>query len=797
MFKLCPWLLCTTAFLLVGSRSSPWHRIPARELESAAVRNIKDRANEAYRLGEFKAAASEYRQGYSLALAEGRRSVALSCLSNAAGAQLAGYDYPGALQSFVNARKLAQQVDNASVQAVIWLNLSSLYLILLNYSAAEQAALRASEIADKLPKFAYRAEILAQLGSFRIRNGDYGSGLELFRNAINSASDAGNEGLRAILNERAGWLLLERGSYVEAEPYVSEAFRLRIVSHYRDLRSSYIAASRLKLGQGDVPLAAALIDRAASLPAYDAGQAWWLGHYQRGLVRMAQGRIPEGRVAFRLALDAAVAWHEGAASCDQARIASDIGTHQLAVAFVDASVQLGETSQAFLAAEQDRAAGLRQAIQRFHRAGDTAEFSNALAHLREAQTALLIRPDAERRHKVEQLRSELSELEATTYLKFEVHTARITERTSPANTLRNIQDRIRPGEALLSFYPGARGTYLWALTNKRFEFHRLASIGLLEELAGRVALAVQSEAPDRDHLSGELYRQLFGQLSATIGKQPRWILTAGDALFRVPYAVLVASAATQHPVYLVETHSVVQIPSAWMLSREGSTLRKGGFLGVGDGIYNSADPRWNGRGRQKVQLQLARLPGSGPEVEGCARQWSVGGPAILLTGQQATRQAVQTAVRRKPAVLHFAAHFLYPGNLREETVIHLGLDRWGRAEMLSREDVSNLNVAGALVVMSGCSSVAAGAVAGAGVLGLSRAWLMAGASTVVGSLWPTPDDSGKLFQSFYAHLRPVVDGPIERSAADALQAAQIEMVHSPTWRADPRYWGAFYVMGKD
>jgi len=77
------------------------------------------------------------------------------------------------------------------------------------------------------------------------------------------------------------------------------------------------------------------------------------------------------------------------------------------------------------------------------------------------------------------------------------------------------------------------------------------------------------------------------------------------------------------------------------------------------------------------------------------------------------------------------------------------------------------------------------------LLGLTRAWLVAGARSVIASAWPTPDTNGALFQSLYRHLaaRP------EAGPAEALRAAQLEMIRSGDWRANPRYWGAYFAMG--
>ena len=90
--------------------------------------------------------------------------------------------------------------------------------------------------------------------------------------------------------------------------------------------------------------------------------------------------------------------------------------------------------------------------------------------------------------------------------------------------------------------------------------------------------------------------------------------------------------------------------------------------------------------------------------------------------------------------------------------------------------------------MTGCASGTGDARAGAGLLGLTHAWLMAGASAVVSTAWPIEDNSGEFFARFYQHLR-------NRSVAEALSRSQIELVHSETWRKAPAYWASYQVTG--
>ena len=207
---------------------------------------------------------------------------------------------------------------------------------------------------------------------------------------------------------------------------------------------------------------------------------------------------------------------------------------------------------------------------------------------------------------------------------------------------------------------------------------------------------------------------------------------------------------------------------------------KSGALLVGDPCLEQVSKR---RGRPK----FSQLPGAKREVE------MIG--AILnmppLTGKDATKSEV---LKRMTSVtlIHIAAHAR-----KENGEIALAPNSGWKSKvpkekdyLLTMSDVQGVNLRARLVVLS-CNHSGRGKVTSEGVFGIARAFLAAGARSVLVSLWEIDDESTMEFmKSFYQDLAG------GKSASVALHQAMKTFRESERFSA-ARYWAPFTLIGDD
>ena len=165
---------------------------------------------------------------------------------------------------------------------------------------------------------------------------------------------------------------------------------------------------------------------------------------------------------------------------------------------------------------------------------------------------------------------------------------------------------------------------------------------------------------------------------------------------------------------------------------------------------------------------------------------------LLKIGSLATKQAIKNRLRRGVVVIHFAAH----GDAeRGEIVLSPDKLEAGKVPdekdyLLTINEVQEIGLRAKLVVLSCCHS-GRGEIKSEGVVGMSRAFLAAGALAVVASLWAVDDLGTRVFmETFYSHLKR------GEKASVSLQQAMKEMRDTKDY-SKPMYWAPFFLIGED
>ena len=167
---------------------------------------------------------------------------------------------------------------------------------------------------------------------------------------------------------------------------------------------------------------------------------------------------------------------------------------------------------------------------------------------------------------------------------------------------------------------------------------------------------------------------------------------------------------------------------------------------------------------------------------------------FTATGFAANRKQLFSMDLSQYAILHFATHGLLDPKRPEHSGILLSMvDDQGKKQegFISLQDVYSLRAPVDLVVLSACRTGLGKEIRGEGLVGLTRGFMYAGATTVVASLWKVDDEAtSELMKRFYTEMLQNRKTPDE-----ALRIAQNSIRQNPRWSA-PHNWAGFTLQGE-
>ena len=337
-------------------------------------------------------------------------------------------------------------------------------------------------------------------------------------------------------------------------------------------------------------------------------------------------------------------------------------------------------------------------------------------------------------------------------------------------TLKELQELLDPGVSVLEYFVVRQAVLLWVVEKERLRFVRIPieRTELVKKVSAlRDAIYQVGEKEKFQSHAQELYKLLIEPALADIrGKE--LLIVPHDVLHYLPFQALVSSQGK----YLVQDYPIYYLSSASLMqfTREKRRASKGkeeralvmGNPSLGDEAYDL-------RFAEREAKEIARVyPKS----------------AVYLKTEATKPRAVSLSPDYD--ILHFAVHGEFDQNDPLSSGLLLAAGGKGEGKLKASE-IFSLNLKAGTVVLSACETGLGKITNGDEIIGLTRAFIYAGAPSVITTLWKVNDRASyELMQEFYTNLKTA-------KKSEALRQAQLKIMKE---FPHPFFWAAYELNGE-
>ncbi|HSF16314.1 MAG TPA: CHAT domain-containing protein [Vicinamibacteria bacterium] len=664
----------------------------------------------------------------------------------------------------------------------------SVHILLGDLGSAERDFREAMEAARRIghPRGVTVASIA--LGELELRRKRFDRAVSLYGEALSSARTAGERAQIATTLIELAFAYCEQGRFTEAVGEAREALGMARAIEARSLESQALLAlaeatraggnSESALGPYESAMAVAADLRNPELD--------WRIAYGRGQTLEALGRLREALASYRTAAEI-IEDVRGRLQEERFRAGYIEDKYEVYVALVRLQLLLDEPREAFLYAEKLRARSYLELLRRGAppiRSHAQRQVEVELAdRIRKLQQALV---DEEAKAASEQrgaalaiFREEIAAAERA-YGDLVVELRRTDPEYALARELavpsaEEVQRHLTADTALVEYVIDKDALAIFVLTSKGAHAITVpvggaglqAKVELLRELVAR-------EPSKEWKLPAESLRRILIEPLEDAGwlRGVRRLYVAPHGILHyVPFAVLVRSTG-EDARYLMEDYVLSYLPAASAL------------------VYG---PERNGTDRTILAVSPAGARLAFGEEE--ARRVGALFPndSLVLARREATESSFKRIAARYDLV-HLATH----GYLNKRDPLLSGIDLEpgaGEDGRLEVHEILELRLKAGLVTLSACETALGGGYfteipAGDDFVGLTRAFLFAGSTSVLASLWKVDDRSTfELMEAFYR-------GHGRAEMAESLAQAQRAMQKSGGRYSHPYFWSAFVLVGR-
>ena len=660
----------------------------------------------------------------------------------------------------------------------------TLYAELGDLASAEKYFRQALQLSRSINHPAGVTANLLSLGDLEWRRQRFGQAATLYREAYERAREAHEQDSLATGLIALALTLRDQGKFKEAIPDAQQAYDIAHSTGARltEARALY-ALGELTRMSGDARKALEYYGEGVTI-ARSAGdtELGWQIAFGRGQAPEALGRDADAVAAYHQA----VVIIEGVRNqLREARFRAGyiVDKSQVYVALVRLLLKMGKAGEAFIYSEKLRAQSYLSLLDRNPFSPPNKKEAELRARIRELQRSIVEetgKPASERRGGklmafaaglVEAEREYQALIDDRRISDSNLAAARALAVPSPLSVERSLP----PHSALLEYVVGHDFLAIFVVKKTGVETKRVAvrDADLNAKIELFRDLVEKQETTEWAKPAESLYDLLIQPIEQAGWLQgvTRLYVVPHEVLYYLPFAAL-PKPGSEGRHFLVEDYVLAYLPAASALvygSRAADSARS---------VFALAPAR-------------AHLRFTQQEAE------TVGGfyPAprrLVLTGVQATESAFK-AQAEKFATIHLATH----GYLDKLNPMFSGVELEPDAKedgRLEVHEILRLRLRARLVTLSACETALGSGYfsevpPGDDFVGLTRAFLTAGSSEVLASLWEVNDQSTlELMRRFYDNLQ-------KSGEAVALREAQLAMLNEGGRYAHPYYWAPFVLMG--
>jgi CHAT domain-containing protein len=352
--------------------------------------------------------------------------------------------------------------------------------------------------------------------------------------------------------------------------------------------------------------------------------------------------------------------------------------------------------------------------------------------------------------------------------------AKVTSRTIPIVQPQQLAQRLH--RTLLFYWLGEEHSYLWAITPTKTLHFALPPASEIDQLVKAYRGAIVNSRDvlaTEDRPTGEkLYAMLIAPAQKLIPAHSRVILLPDGSLYGLNFETLIAPE--QKPHYWIEDVTLTTANSLTLLASSSNrpAANEKNLLLVGNTKQaNIAFP------------PLSQAPDEMKKIE----QYFPAPRRAVLEGARATPSAYLSSNPERFSYVHFVTHGTASRARPLESAVILSPE--GDSYKLYARDIVTRHLRAELVTISACYGSGSRAYSGEGLVGLSWAFLRAGAHNVIGALWEVADApaTAELMDGLYKELNQ------GRDPATALRNAKLTLLRSGNVFAKPFYWAPFQL----